>query len=401
MSQDFFYPPGSSSTVIIPPGGATAANQVIQIAEETAIAASVASIDTKTPTVGQKTMALSSPVVIASDQSAVAVSGPLTDTQLRASPVPVSAASLPLPSGAATAANQATQITAEQAIQVSVASIDTKTPALGQAVMASSSPVVIASNQSAIHTIVDSSALPSGAATEATLSTLNGKVISDSSGASGAFSGITPVDLNVSGLGSVIVQLTAAAVAWGNPLPNTIQFYASNDGSNFYPVYANDLLLADGQLYLIANNAGFYSIPCSGFLTIRLIGGTGTSYAIRGSKAANSIFANQAVQFVSLTGTNSIKVAPNTVGTIVNTSLTATTASSASAPANAVGFCLEAPSTNTDPIRYAVGSTASTTVGMLLEPGRDSNYIPLAATISICSTVSGTNAYSIQWVSSS
>lgn len=36
---------------------------------------------------------------------------PLTDTQLRASAVPVSATSLPLPSGAATAANQATEIT--------------------------------------------------------------------------------------------------------------------------------------------------------------------------------------------------------------------------------------------------------------------------------------------------
>lgn len=39
---------------------------------------------------GQTTMASSSPVVIASDQSAVPVSGPLTDTQLRATPIPVS-----------------------------------------------------------------------------------------------------------------------------------------------------------------------------------------------------------------------------------------------------------------------------------------------------------------------
>lgn len=51
-----------------------------------------ASIDLKTPTVGQKVMAASSPVAIASDQSAI----------------PISAASLPLPSGAAIAANQQT-----------------------------------------------------------------------------------------------------------------------------------------------------------------------------------------------------------------------------------------------------------------------------------------------------
>jgi hypothetical protein len=39
---------------------------------------------------GQATMANSAPVVIASNQSAVSVSGPLTDTQLRTTPVPVS-----------------------------------------------------------------------------------------------------------------------------------------------------------------------------------------------------------------------------------------------------------------------------------------------------------------------
>ena len=77
--------------------------------------------------------------------------GGLTDAQLRATPVPVSgtvsvgnfpgtqpisAAALPLPSGAASETTQA--------------AINTKTPALGQALMAASTPVVLASNQSAI-----------------------------------------------------------------------------------------------------------------------------------------------------------------------------------------------------------------------------------------------------------
>lgn len=42
--------------------------------------------------------------------TAVPVSGPLTDAQLRATPVPVSSASLPLPSGAATEATLATRV---------------------------------------------------------------------------------------------------------------------------------------------------------------------------------------------------------------------------------------------------------------------------------------------------
>lgn len=49
-------------------------------------------IDTKTPDLGQSTMAGSTPVVIASDQSPVTVSGPLTDAQIRATALPVSLA---------------------------------------------------------------------------------------------------------------------------------------------------------------------------------------------------------------------------------------------------------------------------------------------------------------------
>lgn len=77
-------------------GDATAANQVIGNA-------SLASID------GKLTAPLSVTGPLTDTQlraSAVSVTGPLTDAQLRASAVPVSAASLPLPTGAATAANQ-------------------------------------------------------------------------------------------------------------------------------------------------------------------------------------------------------------------------------------------------------------------------------------------------------
>lgn len=83
-----------------------------------------------------------------------------------------------LPSGASTSALQTTGNT-------SIASIDTKTPALGQAVMAASTPVVIASNQTAIPVndnsgslTVDATSwpLPTGAATETTLSAISGKL---------------------------------------------------------------------------------------------------------------------------------------------------------------------------------------------------------------------------------
>lgn len=182
MADTYVELPASDSTLA--PGAATAANQTVEIAY-------LASIDGK----------LTPPL---------AVIGPLTDTQLRASPVPVSLTSttitgtvavtqgttpwddnitqfggnavvtgvgvsglgiprvtvsndsnilttqsgawninnvsgtISLPTGASTAANQATEI-------ASLASIDAGIPAaLGQATMAASMPVVIASNQTSI-----------------------------------------------------------------------------------------------------------------------------------------------------------------------------------------------------------------------------------------------------------
>ena len=84
---------------------------------------------------GQKTSAASLGVVLASDQSAVPVAG----TFFQATQ-PVSSAALPLPAGAATSANQATT-------NVSVASLDTKAPALGQALVGASVPVVLPATQ--------------------------------------------------------------------------------------------------------------------------------------------------------------------------------------------------------------------------------------------------------------
>ena len=116
------------------------------------------------PTVGQKTMANSIPVTLASDQGSQTVSQ-ATGTNLHTvvdsgtittitnavavtgtfwqATQPVSATALPLPNGAATSALQITQ-------DGYLSTIATNTPALGQAAMAASSPVVIASNQTAV-----------------------------------------------------------------------------------------------------------------------------------------------------------------------------------------------------------------------------------------------------------
>lgn len=81
-----------------------------------------------------------------------------------------------------------------------------------------------------------------------------------------------------------------------------------------------------------------------------------------------------------------------------STTGTVSTVITLTAPANAVGFQLMNLDTSSTNIRWALGATASATVGSQLEPGRDSNFIPYGGNISVCSE-SGTNGYQINWVS--
>ena len=119
---------------------------------------------------------------------------------------------------------------------------------------------------------------------------------------------------------------------------------------------------------------------------------------IASDQASIPVAATLAAETTKVIGTVNTKSPVNTNGSIVNTAWTATTASSASAPGNAVGFIISAAAANDQNIRWCIGGTASTTVGTLFEPGRDSGFIPCAATISVCAVVSGTNAFAIQWI---
>lgn len=135
-TQNGVWTVGISGTV---PISAVALPLPTGAAAETTLAA----INTKTPSLGQAAMAASVPVAIASNQSAIPAtqSGVWTIAAIQSGvwtvavsgTVPISAAALPLPAGAAT--------------ETTLSSVNTKIPALGQAVMASSQPVVIASDQ--------------------------------------------------------------------------------------------------------------------------------------------------------------------------------------------------------------------------------------------------------------
>lgn len=237
-------------------------------------------------------------------------------------------------------------------IEIAVEAINTKTPALGQAAMAGSVPVAIATDQSAIpvsqsgtwniNNISGTISLPTGAATEATLSTLNAKVVTVDTGA---------------------VTISTALPAGNNNIGDV-------DVASLPSIPAGNNNIGDVDVA---------SLPVA-------------------FDAGNSSATTQRVVIATDQAAVATKAPVNTSGSQTDATLTATTAATATAPANAVGFILQAPDTNTDNIRWRVGATASTTAGMQLQPGRDSGFVPVAANVSICAEVSGTNAYQIQWV---
>lgn len=114
-------------------------------------------------TIGQDIPSSAELTGVSAGGTLAALTQPLTDTQLRAAAVPVSgtffqatqpvsAVSLPLPTGAATSAKQDTAQTRLDLLAAD-ATITARLGTLGQKAMSGSAPVVIASNQTAVPTI--------------------------------------------------------------------------------------------------------------------------------------------------------------------------------------------------------------------------------------------------------
>lgn len=276
----------------------------------------------------------------------------------------------------ATGGGLATEATLEE-VRDELIAIDAKVPALGQAAMAASSPVVIASDQSVVPV--------SGPLTDVQLRAT-----------------AVPVSGPLTD-----VQLRATAVPVSGPLTDTeLRASAVPVSVAALPLPTGAALeatqLANGVLLGAVTETAPVTDTASSGLNGRLqrIAQRITSLialvpASLGSKTSANSFA---VVVASDQAAIATKAPVNTAGSAANTSLTGTTASTATAPANAVGFILYADTDNTHTIRFAIGATASTSVGGRLEPGRDTGYLPCAANVSVCAITSGTNAFFIQWI---
>lgn len=297
---------------------------------------------------GQKLSAASIPVVIASDQSTI----------------PISAASLPLPTGASTSALQS----AGNASLVSILANQTN-----------GTQVVSQSSGANLHVNVD-----------------NFPATQPVSGTVTANQGTSPWVENVSQFGGSPVVTGTGASGAGIP-----RVTVSND---------SNILASQSGTWNLNNISGTISLPTGastaanqttlGSQTTKINDGTNTAAV----KAASSpALATDPALVVSISPNTPISTSVNTNGSVSNsTTVSNVSATTFSPPANAVGFVVEAESSNSVNLRYACGTTATNSVGMLLEPGRDSGYIPSKGTVTvICATVATNQAASIQWVLSS
>lgn len=295
---------------------------------------------------GQALMAASLPVTLASNQSALAVTGtfwqatqPVSGTFWQATQ-PISAASLPLPTGASTAAKQ---------------------PALGTAGTASSDVITVQGIASMTALKVDGS-------------------------------GVTQ-PISAAALPLPAGASTSALQTSGNTTLTTI--------SGQLPATLGAKTTANSMAVNIASDQAALPLPTGASTSALQSTGNSTLSGIAAQLPATlgqkAMAASEAVVIASDQSAVPIKAAVSVTGSGSAAAATVSTVTTLSAPANAVGFILQNLDTSTANIRWAVGRTATTTLGQQLQPGRDTGFVPIGANVSIVAE-SGTQGFDIQWI---
>lgn len=101
----------------------------------------------------------------------------------------------------------------------------------------------------------------------------------------------------------------------------------------------------------------------------------------------------------SANGTNPLSVISESVvntGTFAQITNLVSTAQTFTAPANAVGFKIQAPSTNTENIAFSIGATATITAGIVMEPGRSEDF-DVGSNISVIATSATQQRVTVIW----
>lgn len=394
----------------------------------TALLVDTGSIDSKLNTLGQKLMAGSMPVTMASDQGPIDVNitTPITVSNpsvgLTGAAVPTYAAQMgankagnleaptldasnnlnvnvqtsALPTGAATAANQATIISDTGAINATTVSIDGKLAPLGQALMAASMPVTIASNQSAIPVSFSGTSDVNLLQVGGTATAVNNGTASAGTQRVAIASDNTPFSVNARAQDGAGTALTSTLVVAKQSLDVNVAQSALPAGAatdtNQFTEIASLSAIQGSTTSIDSKIANGFGVATAGVRTASQVGNaTGAADFGAGNKGS------QTLRVVIATDQSALPITAggNTVGTFATGSISGVT--TLTAPASATGFIIQAEDTNTANLRFSSGTAASASSGIQLQPGRSEQF-DLGANVSICPE-SGTQKYSIQWKS--
>lgn len=324
--EDNYLDVDSSGRITANQGAAGAANWLMNLAAFGGTSVSL----------GQTTMSASIPVTLASNQSALAVSGPLTDTQLRATPVPVSGTVAATQSGTWTVQPGNTANTTPWLVTVSTAlptgantigavtqasgpwtinltQVGGSALALGQTTMASSIPVTLASNQSALAvsqsgtwTTARSWTLASGTDSVAAVQSGTWTV---AQGTAAALSGAWPIKLT-DGTNTMPTMDTVSRAG----------FYKVTDGTNTAAVKAASTAAAASDPALVVsqspNSTGNQNLTQIGGNTV-VTGGVNGSLGVGGLASSGAAVAGKPVLVAGSDGTNARTILTDTAGRLV------------------------------------------------------------------------------------
>lgn len=257
----------------------------------------------------------------------------------------------------------------------------------GQATMAQSLPIAIASDQSAVPISAVSLPLPTGAATSANQTNASQKTqLVDGSG-------------NVIASTSNALNVQVENFPATQPISGTV---TANQGSANATPWNENIAQFGGSAVVTGTGVGGSGIPrmtVSNDSKIIAWDGTNTS-TIKAASTAPSATDTAIVVAISPNTPAIATSSPiNANGSSATT--TVSTVTTITKPANAVGFFLQCDAASTDYIRWCDSNgTASATVGFVLQPGQDTGFVPMAHNLSVCAHAS-TQTYNIQWVLSS
>jgi len=252
---------------------------------------------------------------------------------------------------------------------------------------------------------VTSAALPTNAATETSLSAVNSDTISINGKIP---SGLTVLSNNLKVDGSAVTQPVSMASA---PLPTGAATEAKQDTQITSLGTINTTLgtpfqaggsIANTSFGISGTLPAFAATPTVNLGTISGVS-TETTLSALNTKVPSNLTVTSTRLLVDPSGVTSpvsiaaavqTKDSVNAGGSFFSASINSVT--TITAPSNAVEVIIQADDTNTENMRFVIGGTATSSIGVQLQPGR-SETLKVGSNISIIPE-SGTQKYNIQYV---